>query len=137
MENSVILVSSRGRLTFSDFALSSPASEDWYSFTARIELSGLVAEARVHDRGTSSLPDLFEQMAREYRGWDGEKRWDAMEDQLSLTCTSDRTGHALTLVRLRPNNYDSWEVEAHFQIEAGQHEGIARHLRALLERRAV
>ena len=100
-------------------------------------MSGLTAEATVHDLGADSLPVLFEEMHRDYRGWKGEKRWDAMEGELSLVCTSDRLGHALVTARLQKDHYDSWSVEAHFQIDAGQHDGIARHLRRLLERRAV
>ena len=137
VDDYVSIESSPGRLTLSDFALPHREGEGWYSFLAHLDHNGLSAEVRVHDHDVESLPRLFEEMAREYRGWKGEKKWFATEDQLSLTCTSDRTGHAFILITMRPDNYETWEVEAHLQLDAAQHEQIARHLRRLLNLRAA
>jgi hypothetical protein len=39
------------------------------------------------------LVSLFVEMAKNWTGWEGVKNWDAIEDDFSLSCTSDRLGH--------------------------------------------
>jgi hypothetical protein len=63
---------------------------------------------------------LFEQIANDWRGWNGEKGWGAMEGEYSLTATFAKTGH-ITL-----EEYNLWTVTAKIDIEAGQIENLAK-----------
>lgn len=120
MESSVIIKSSRDgtRLSFSDVS--------GESFSAQIEsthFSGSVVASTYHC-GPPSL--LFNEIAREWRGWEGEKSWACLEDELRLTAKADSTGHIELEVVMR--NYcdpSNWLLKATLALEAGQLEFLA------------
>jgi hypothetical protein len=69
---------------------------------------------------------LFRDLAKDWRGWSGEKANESLEGHLRLACTADRTGHVAIRVRLRSTAIeDDWRVEADLHIEAGQLQGLA------------
>ena len=121
MENAATIksVSDGTRLTFSDF--------DGKSFSATMEsafFSGRVVVS-THISGPPSL--LFDEMAREWRGWEQQKGWAALDDELRLTATSDHIGHIYLRVIMRDSgSQDGWQLEATLQFEAGQLEALAQ-----------
>ena len=104
------------------------------SFTAALEsaqFSGRVLVSTYHS-GPPSL--LFENMARQWRGWEGEKQWAALEDELRLTASSDLTGHIELTVAMR--DYSSpadWGLRATLRLEAGQLEEMARAVKKVFQ----
>jgi hypothetical protein len=120
MENSVTIksVSDETRLTFSDFK--------GESFTATLE-SRLFSGRVVASTYLAGLPSLlFNEIAREWRGWEGKKQWSVLEDELHLTATSDHTGHIYLQVIMRDSGRPhGWRLEATLQLEAGQLEALA------------
>ncbi len=68
---------------------------------------------------------LFEHMADNWDGWDGEKNWGAMEGEFILSATFAKTGH-MTLTVTLLEAYNLWSVIAKFDIEAGQIEALAK-----------
>ena len=123
MEDSVSIQSVRdsARLTFSDVQGS--------SFTASLVSSHFSGRVVVSTYCSGSPSPLFEEMAREWRGWENAKTWAALEDELTLTATSDRIGHVTLLVIMR-NYIDAanWRLEATLHLEAGQLTGLAQEV---------
>ena len=123
MEESISIQSVRDstRLSFSDV--------DGDSFTASLissHFSGRVVVS-TYCSGPPSL--LFEELAREWRGWENAKTWAALEDELTLAATSDRIGHVTLLVIMR--NYTdaaNWRLEADLHLEAGQLARLAQEV---------
>jgi hypothetical protein len=74
----------------------------------------------------SDLPTWFAELAAEWRGWEGERSWDAYEGGLALTCSHDGAGHVPLRVRLAEANSRAWRAEATVVLEAGQLEDAAR-----------
>jgi hypothetical protein len=70
---------------------------------------------------------MFALMAAHWKGWQGEFVWESSEEELTLRCARDRTGHVSIGVVLRsgPSKAD-WKVEATVVAEAGQLEEIAQ-----------
>ena len=138
VENNVVIASTeRGaRLTLSDLV---PESEpDFYTLVATIEQPGLRATTKVYDmdgaRG-GSLTGYFATLAEEWRGWDGEKEWAALEGQLALSCTSDKTGHARLVVRLGETaHWDGWSAEVVLMLDVMQRDRIAKEVRRFFDR---
>src|SRR5260370_41832297 len=81
-----------GGLELSDLQPSDP-SRPLDSFTATVILDGLRASTRVYAYRFEGLVDLFADLARNWRGWEGEKRWESLEAELKLACSCDRLGH--------------------------------------------
>jgi hypothetical protein len=73
----------------------------------------------------SRLEQFFEDVAANWRGWDGEKKWTSLEGELSLVCTSDSLGHIAIEVTL----YDGWSVRHVFYVDAGQLEQLASDIK--------
>ena len=71
-------------------------------------------------------------MARDWRGWQGEKTWFAGEGQLYLSATSDRFGHVFLTAELVPGWHDTWKTTVHFRLDVAQHQPIADQLQSLL-----
>ena len=99
---------------------------DGCTFTAKLVGPAVGAEVEVYDIKPERWSELFRGLAKEWRGWSGEKAEESLEGHLRLACTSDRIGHVTIRVRLRcmaPE--DDWRVEADLQLEAGQLDRLA------------
>jgi hypothetical protein len=72
---------------------------------------------------------MFQSMAKEWRGWDGEKAWADLEDSFSLKATSDSLGHTQLTVTL--SDYES-SFKTVLIFEAGQLEAMANAINELL-----
>jgi hypothetical protein len=95
----------------------------------------LRANARVYAYASASLPELFDEMAAQWRGWSEAKRWKSLEGELELSFTVDRMGHVAVSVRLAESLYpDSWRVQATALVEAGQLESLAKSVRNFFEK---
>ncbi len=74
-----------------------------------------------------SLGRLFEEIAAEWRGWDGLKTWESLEGEFKIHCGNDRRGHVTIGVGLRSGLYHlDWHVQFGVVIEAGQLGDLAR-----------
>jgi hypothetical protein len=77
------------------------------------------------------LVDLFQSMARDWKGWDGERAWSSIEREFSVSAAADRLGHVSLSLRFRRFDVsEPWSISVQLQIEAGQLEVIARHVTA-------
>ena len=97
-------------------------------YQVRITDQDLSAVGRVYAAEFDTTPaPLFAQMAASWRGWHGELIWEALDGELSLRCTQDRTGHVSIRVVLRagPSERD-WRVETTIMTEAGLLDELAR-----------
>ena len=94
-------------------------------FTVEIDGPGIHATAPVYAFGAERLPDLFQGMARECRGWAGALEWKSVEGEFELACTSDGLGHVSIEVSLRTSLPGGWQVHATAEIDAGQLDALA------------
>jgi hypothetical protein len=132
MNPSVTIKSARDatRLTFSDAVGESfVASLESAHFQARVVVS-------IYVSGPPSL--LFDEMAREWRGWEGKKEWAALEDELRITASSDRTGHVAVVIAMRNiSDPPDWRLQATLELEAGQLEELASAMKKLFSHAPV
>src|ERR1041384_5591920 len=74
----------------------------------------------------SPLPtELFRDLARNWKGWDGKRLWASIEGELTLSATCDSAGHTMLTVELRRQTRDAWRLLGHLVLEAGQLDEIA------------
>ncbi len=103
---------------------------DYLDVTLNAE--GLRASTRIYnyyDEGddTAGLPSFLRELALNWRGWRGEKRWESIEGDLKLTCTSDPLGRINVAVELRSRVADSlvWDVRCVLVLESWQLDALA------------
>ena len=104
-------------------------SDGWLdSFVVRIEEPGLSAAAQVENSGVIQGPEaFFHEIAKNWRGWTGEKTWHALEGELNLSATADSLGHITIRVQLQPTaGPEGWRVISYAYVEAGQLESLSR-----------
>jgi hypothetical protein len=80
-----------------------------------------------------NLVEFFADLARNWRGWTGDKVLSTAEHDLGLRATHDSKGHVLLWVRLGPNVADidkTWHVVAPLALEGGALDRIAAQVRA-------
>lgn len=82
----------------------------------------LTAKRVVHGAysgGFQNLGDFFTGLARDWRGWDGERIYESLEHDLRFVAEHD--GHVRLRVRLsQSSDPDGWRVETRLRIEPGE-----------------
>ena len=74
---------------------------------------------------------LFQEMARDWKGWPGTKEWRALDGELSITASSDSVGH-ITLITEMSYQSGDFLLSATITLEAGQLEQVFRAVNSLL-----
>ncbi len=93
-------------------------------FTARLSVEDLEASVRFYEpRGfLLGLGDYFASVEQDWRGWKGEKTWESVEGELSLTAIHDGLGHITLTAELR-NRFNppsrQWLARGALSLEAG------------------
>jgi hypothetical protein len=92
-------------------------------FRVTIRSRNLLASSQVYafDPYNDGLRLFFEDLAANWKGWSGEKKWSSLEGELSLVCTSDSLGH----IEIEATLKDIWSVRNSFYVDAGQLQSIA------------
>ena len=88
------------------------------------------AEASTYFVGSPFV--LFRSMADSWRGWSGTMEWRDLGGGVTLTASSDSTGHVRLAIELRGGPDFETRLLANLNYEAGQLEDMARQLQSLL-----
>ncbi len=98
-------------------------------FVATIEDTGLNATKYIDAFLAEALAGLFEEMAANWKGWQGILGAETVDHDLSLACRSDSTGHAFATVKLRDQKEHGWVASITVRIDSGQYPNIAQQLK--------
>lgn len=111
-----------GELEFSD---PTPQSGELDYFTATFAAEGLRAMSRIDAYLSDGLPKLLAELATDWRGWRGERKWASLDNDLILSFSHDGLGHVNVKIHLQFGLQD-WVLSAQTSIDAGQLESLAR-----------
>ena len=102
-----------------------------------VELTGphlAASSSRVYLYDPAPFIQFFEEMAEQWRGWNGVKHWHSVERDFDLKCSSDGLGHITIEVTLCSGPYpEDWTVSAMVSLEAGQLHSIATQIRNFIQ----
>lgn len=104
--------------------------EDGIDFNVRVETPFFSGTAPSSKFMAAPLAEWFDEMASDWKGWKGEKKWGDLESRVLLSATADSTGHIKIRVTLAGQDYDS-ELRVNIMFEAGQLEGMSRDVALL------
>jgi len=101
---------------------------------AEIDFGDLTAEAKVFERYSREalqLDSYFADLAKHWRGWEGDKNWEALG--LRLAARHDGLGHVTLDVTLDEDYAmaDRWRVRASLTLDAGGLNQLARAAQVL------
>lgn len=102
-------------------------SDGWLdSYFVAIQARNFQAEIEVSNQPYGTSPDeFFETLAANWRGWEGEKSWGAIEGEYSLVATADSVGHITLIATLASDPFPpSWSGSISLILEAGQLEQL-------------
>jgi len=103
-------------------------------FSVEVMSTSISATTRVYAYRCDDLATLFDEMSRDWRGWQGSRDWESLEGELKLSCTADGKGHIVVSIRIAESlNPDTWRIQTTAMIEAGQVDQIAKAVRRFLE----
>ena len=102
------------------------------SFTATIDGPSFSGSLIIPSYFSGFPHKFFEELAAEWRGWNGAKQWSSLEGELHLQAKSDKLGHVCLTVSLGIiNGRDDWKLQTDLMIESGQLESLAKSLNGL------
>lgn len=117
---SVELRSAQGERTLRMGSPLHPWDDDFVDVIVQLDGQGLHAETSMRTIGGDGLVTFLEQLASDYRGWDGSREWRSLDDQLHISATWRSRGRVALHFTLRPTVYEfGWEAGATFEVEAG------------------
>jgi len=112
-------------LTLSNFAPEDPSHVS-ESFLVEVKAYDVRAEIRASTYMAPDLGQFFASLARDWRGWRGERKWGTLENEFELVATADTVGHVRLGYAIRPPFTDlHWELRGALELEAGGLEAIA------------
>lgn len=118
---SIHSASSDRQLIFSDFT--------GENFQVEIHGSGLNSTISIwHDDQYSGICEFFKDLAQSTKPWTGERKWESLEGDFSITAVCSRTGavtFTIGILYLAGNEEES-RIRAGLLTELGQLETIAR-----------
>lgn len=108
----------QARLAFASYL---PGDAYIGEFTVTVSADGLTASAPVITTPEGyGLPGFMQELADDFRGWDGTRLWRSLENQLRVEATWQDGGHVALLFHLTPSVYDKWTLSVEFTLEAGE-----------------
>jgi hypothetical protein len=102
---------------------------DRHWWHAELRSDGLSATTRVSRWHAGSLADYFGDLAANWKGWDGVKRFQSYECSLAIDASRDRAGHVHLTVFFHRDE-DRWKVQGPIVLDAGQLDAISEAARS-------
>jgi len=100
-------------------------------FSVRLTDENLSAGVRVYAYYSGCLTTYFDDLARNWAGWEGIKEWASLEQECILQSSNDGRGHIGMVITLHGSAYPrGWSVKGIIFTEAGLLDGIASDCRA-------
>jgi Family of unknown function (DUF6228) len=104
---------------------------DW---TATLSCGALEAALVFYELRLGGLPEYFEALAKDWRGWSDERRWESLEGDVALIAVHDGHGTVRLRASLRTEAFAQhrWNASAELLLDAGGLDHLARQARLLL-----
>ncbi len=91
------------------------------------------AGTRVYDSEPAGLEGFFRDLAANRTGWFGSKEWASAEGEVSITASSDSTGHATLAVHLISGPYCfDWDLTTALLVPLAQLGTVASEMKVFL-----
>src|SRR5436190_18873472 len=91
------------------------------TFNVEVEADGLKCERAVLTLGGDGLDRFLTDLVNDWQGWNGIRRWDALENGMSIEATHHRNRVELLFIVRRDYNPDAWVARLPILVEPGEY----------------
>jgi hypothetical protein len=98
---------------------------------ATLSCGSLNASLQFYEIRLGGLAEYFGELAADWRGWSGERRWESLEGDVELVAVHDGRGTITLRAGLRMFAQHRWTVSAELLLDAGGLDRLAREARLL------
>ncbi len=127
MEHSVIIKSAQND-TVLEFS-----KHVGHHYVVCIRGSSFHATTRVYDSEPAGLENFFRDLAANRSGWFGSKEWGSVEGEVSITASSDTTGHATLSIHLISGPYCfDWDLSTALLVRLEQLDDVASQMKTFV-----
>lgn len=107
--------------------------EDGY-WNTTLSCGSLHTSLRFYEMRLGGLVEYFAALAKTWRGWSGERRWESLEGDVEIIATHDGRGTISLWASLRTEAFAQhrWNVTAELLLDAGGLDHLTRQARLLL-----
>jgi hypothetical protein len=135
-EGRFVIIDARGELPPRKLELSPYPAEGDREMQATLHLGHLTATRTFHEvlgfAEFDGLAELFAELARDWRGWEGSRVWESADDDFLVVCKHDGIAGVRVEVTLRHHEED-WEVTSELFVELGPLDALARDVRSFIQ----
>jgi hypothetical protein len=89
-------------------------------FKVRVDAQGISCDHGALSHEGDGLAGFISELARDWRGWDGTRRWDALEHGMSIEATHHGRRIELLFIVRRDYERDAWELRVPILLEPGE-----------------
>jgi hypothetical protein len=115
-------------------AASQETDDGMAAFEVVIDADGVHAERGVLTYGGDGLDTFFQDLAAEWKGWSGVRRWDALENGMSIEASHGGNRVELLFILRRDFDADAWQLRVPVRIAPGESlRNLARATAELVE----
>jgi Family of unknown function (DUF6228) len=97
-----------------------PADPDFGTLVVDVRAEGLSCDVGVVTARGDGLDDFMASLAADWRGWDGLRSWDALENGMTIEATHRRSRVELLFIVRRDYKRDAWQVRLPVLIAPGE-----------------
>ncbi|MBX2886066.1 MAG: hypothetical protein KTR32_39285 [Granulosicoccus sp.] len=98
-------------------------------FSVRFKSVTIDCTARVYAyQDGKKLAMVFSEMAMEWRGWDGKKEWQSLEQEFDIACEITKLGVVTINFSLTPSLDREWDVSSSISFGSGELEVISKRI---------
>jgi hypothetical protein len=87
---------------------------------AELHGDGLDVSGGMFIFGFDGIDESFQDIATNWRGWDGAKTWRSPETHLTIDATALRSGHRRLRFTLRDDTLPTWSAWVEVDVEGGE-----------------
>lgn len=123
------LVAPEGTLALEGAPPDTPEPYGGWLYNATLDAHSLAARVSVHDHEPNRFAEFFLLLAKDWRGWNGERTFESLEHSLRITASHDNIGSVTITVLLKAgveSNFD-WSASQRLTVEPSQLEKISNH----------
>jgi len=112
--------------------------EGWGAFIVSLYNAPMNGTVRLSDLEPNRWAEYFEDLAKNWKGWKGEKKIGSIEGDLTLKATSDSLGHISVRIELKADQGGAdWLVAGTLVLEAGSLDMIAKSARRFFKYKSM
>ena len=98
-------------------------------FSVELVKRGLSCKAKIYSYEGDGVIAFFDDIAKNWKGWTGEKNWGSTETQFTISATHNNIGRVNLDIFITPSvGNNTWSVEGPISLDLGSLDTVAKNI---------